>query len=96
MIPYTATNFLYANEKLSDYGMILCKFNNETLETISIGNNLTFNTVKSGKSDRNFLTSTTYEEPLSTTFQICKHDCHEDDKYISPEELTSLLRWLSR
>lgn len=96
MIPYTATNFLYANEKLSDYGMILCKFNSNTLETISIGNNLTFNTVKSGKSDKNFLTSTTYEEPLSTTFQICKHDCYEDDKYISPEELTSLLRWLSR
>lgn len=96
MIPNAATNFLYDNEKLSDYGMILCQFDSNTTETISVGNNLTFNTVKTNASDRNCLASAAYEEPLSATFQICKCDCLTDDKYISPEELTALLRWLAR
>lgn len=97
MIPNESINFLYDNEKLSDYGMILCKFDGSSTETISIGNNLTFNTVKTSISDRSYLSSATYEETLSTTFQICKLDCHNpDNKYISSEELTSLLRWLAR
>ena len=96
MLPNAATNFLYDNEKLSDYGMILCQFDRGGMETVSIGNNLTFNTVRTGISDRNYLASVTYEEPLSTTFQICKYNCREENGYISPEELTSLLRWLSR
>lgn len=97
MIPNVAMDFLYDNERLSDYEMMICQFDGGGgLETVSAGNNLTFNTVKSNQSDRNYLTSTTYEEPLSTTFQICKQGCYGDDKYISSEELTSLLRWLSR
>lgn len=97
MIPNTATNFLYDNEKLSDYGMILCKFDSNSSETVSIGNNLTFNTIKTSISDRNYLSAATYDEPLSATFQICKMDCHNpEDRFISPEELTSLLRWLAR
>ena len=97
MIPNAATNFLYDNEKLSDYGMILCTFDNSSFETISVGNNLTFNTVKTTASDRNYLTGITYDEPLSTTFQICKSDCNNNDSLIiSSEEMTSLLRWLSR
>lgn len=96
MIPTVATNFLYDNERLSDYGMILCKFDNDSLETVSVGNNLIFNTVKTNRSDRNLLTGITYDEPLSATFQICKDNCHNEDLSISSEELTSLLRWLSR
>lgn len=97
MISNVATNFLYDNEKLSDYGMMLCKFDSNSMETISIGNNLTFNTVKPSMSDKNLLATSIYDEPLSTTFQICKYDCHRrEDKYISYEELTSLLRWLAR
>ena len=97
MIPSVAIDFLYDNERLSDYEMMICKFGDGGgLETISAGNNLTFNTVKSSTSDRNILATTTYDEPLTTTFQICKHDCYGDNKYISSEELTSLLRWLAR
>ena len=95
-MPNVATNFLYDNEKLSDYEMILCKFDSGTMETVSIGNNLVFNTVKSNYSDRNYLASITYEEPLTATFQICKYNCYEESTSISSEELTSLLRWLSK
>lgn len=96
MFPDTATNFLYDNERLSDYGMILCSFDGEGLETVSAGNSLTFNTVKTGVSDRSFLSAAVYEEPLSATFQICKYDCPEGIRSISAEELSSLLRWLAR
>ena len=96
MIPSVATNFLYDNEKLSDYGMILCKFDSNTMETVSVGNNITFNTIKTSTSDKNYLVNITYEEPLTTTFHICKNDCTSENKYITPEELTSLLRWLAR
>lgn len=96
MISNVAIDFLYDNEKLSDYGMMLCKFDSDTMETVSVGNNLTFNTVKTGISDKNFLITSTYEEVLSATFQICKRVCNNEDQYISPQELTSLLRWLSR
>lgn len=96
MLKKAATNFIYDNEKLSDYGMILCTFNNSSMETTSIGNNLTFQTVSPGISDRNYFTSASYEEPLSTTFQICKDNRRGEAPALSPEELTSLLRWLSR
>lgn len=96
MLLNTATNFLYDNEKLSDYEMVLCKFDSSTMETVSVGNNLTFNTVKTSLSNKNYLVNAAYEEPLTTTFQICKNDCRSETKYITPEELTSLLRWLAR
>lgn len=97
MLPNVAINFMYDNENLSDYGMMICNFGNSGgLETVSVGNNLTFNTIKTNKSDKNYLTSTYYEEPLSTTFQICKNNCGNEGLDISSEELTSLLRWLSR
>ena len=96
MIPSVAINFLYDDEKLSDYGMILCKFDNSSSETVSAGNNLVFNTVKSCNSDKNHFIGSSYEEPLSITFQICKDDSNDNNNTISSEELTSLLRWLSR
>lgn len=95
MLLNTATNFLYDNEKLSDYEMILCKFYSSTMETVSVKNNLSFNTVKTSISDKNYLVNAAYEELLTTTFQICKNDCWSENKYITPEELTSLLRWLA-
>lgn len=97
MLPNVAIDFMYDNENLSDYDMMICKFDsNSGLETVSVGNNLTFNTIKANKSDKSYLTSIYYEEPLSTTFQICKKNCRKEDLAISSEELTSLLRWLSR
>ncbi len=84
MLSATATNFLYDNEKLSDYEMVLCKFDSSTMETVSVGNNLTFNTVKTSLSDKNYLVNAAYEEPLTTTFQICKNDCRSESKSITP------------
>lgn len=96
LLPNAAIDFLYDNEKLSDYDMMLCSFDGGSNDTISVGSNLIFNTVKTNGSDRNYFVNYAYEEPLTTTFQICKKNCGGEEKYITSEELTSLLRWLCR
>lgn len=96
LLPDVAIDFLYDNEKLSDYDMMLCSFNGGSNDTVSAGNNLTFNTVKTNGSDRNYHAGSSYDEPLTATFQICKKNCDGDDKYITSEDLDSLLRWLCR
>ena len=95
-LPSVAIDFIYDNEKLSDYDMMLCEFDNSSSKTVSVGSNITFNTVKTNGSDRNYYVSYSYDQPLTTTFQICKKDCIGNDKYITSEEETSILRWLCR
>lgn len=91
-----ALDFEYDGMKLSDYGMMICSFDNGGgLETVSSGADLTFETVKSARSDNFRLTNSKYEECYSTTFQICKNNCL-DDKKILPMEVSAIQRWLCR
>lgn len=91
-----ANDFMYAGERLSDYQMMLCKFDGGSGETISAGSSLNFGTVRPAGSDRFFLTNTSYEETLTATFQICKNKCLTSDVSIKPEELSAIIRWLGR
>lgn len=95
-IPKVAFDFLYDREKLSDYNMILCTFDDSSRETVSMGNNLVFHTIRPALSDRNFLVNCSYEEPLSTTFQICKNTCHHEKPVITSEEINAIVRWLGK
>lgn len=94
------TNFEYAGEKLSDYGMILCKFDSSGgIETVSSGSDITFNQIALNRGSRFFIGSSTYESPLTTTFQICKNPCTaktQDEMAISSAEISALQRWLCR
>lgn len=94
-IPNVATDFLYDTERLSYFGCILCRFGEPNLDTTSIGNNLTFNTVRPVGSDRHLILNGTYEDTLTTTFQICKHE-DSKSKYFSSIEVDGIIRWLSR
>lgn len=96
IIPKTAYDFLFDKEHLSDYDMMLCKFDKSSSETVSMGSNITFNTVKPAMSDTNFLSSTSYEETISATFQICKNGCRTNCIEISSEEISMITRWLCR
>ena len=92
-----ATDFEYDGMRLSDYGMMICSFDNGGgLETVSSGADLSFETVKSARSDNFRLTNSKYEEGYSMTFQICKNNCLDDDKKISPMEVSAIQRWLCR
>lgn len=94
-----ATNFEYAGEKLSDYGLIICDFDNKGLDTVSSGADITFNQIKSSIGKFFHIISSDYDSAYSTTFQICKNPCLLDSQkemFLSPMEISALQRWLCR
>lgn len=92
-----ATDFKYDNEKLSDYQLMLCEFDSNGSNTISIGNNLTFNTIQPSGSDKSILANTKYNEVLTAKLQVCKNICLQiADSVITTDELSFITRWLGR
>lgn len=95
-----ATDFEYAGERLSDYGMTICSFNgNGDIETLSSGSDITFNQVKAGKSNTFQICSSNYEIGLVSTFQICKNPClskNQDEMMLTTLEVSILQKWLCR
>ena len=93
-----ATDFKYDNEKLSDYQLMLCEFDNDS-NTISVGNSLTFNTVQPSGSDKSILANAKYNEDgvLTAKLQVCKNTCLQiTDSIITLDELSYITRWLGR
>lgn len=94
-----ATNFEFAGERLSDYGMIICDFGGGGLETVSSGSDITFNQIALNKGNRFFIGSATYDSALTSTFTIAKNPClaeTQEDMYLPVAEISALQRWLCR
>lgn len=94
-----AIDFEYDGQYLSDYGFIICDFNfaggaNEFIA----GSVITFNKVSRNQGKKYSLTSTQYDECITTSFDICKNpDLYGgDDMEILEEEYTAIMRWLNR
>ena len=92
-----AIDFEYDGQYLSDYGFIICDFNDTYgSNTISSGSNITFNKVSRHGGQIHSLTSAIYEECITTTFDICKNPEEYDDLEITVDECRDLMRWLNR
>lgn len=91
-----AYDFMYDNRKLSDFGMVICKFGSNGIETISNGSYIAFNTVSTLNGAKHELVSTVYENYLTATFQICKNSCISNNEEISIDEVRDIMRWLNR
>lgn len=92
-----ALDFEYDNKCLSDFGMILCRFDSGGgINTVSDGSEVTFNTVPTLNGAKSELVSAVYENGLETTLQICKHSCTGGVKEITAIEHQQLIRWLNR
>jgi hypothetical protein len=91
-----AYDFEYDNRSLSSFGFVICKFNSDSIETISNGSVITFNTVSTMRGLKHELTSSEYEDCLTATFQICKNPCISDGENISLEEMRDIMKWLNR
>lgn len=91
-----AYDFQYGEHNLSDFGMILCRFDSGGLDTVSDGSEITFNTISIQNGAKGELVSTVYENNLETTLQICKYSCTGDVQEITATEHRELTRWLSR
>jgi hypothetical protein len=91
-----AYDFMYDNKNLSDFGFMICNFGDKSLETVSNGSVITFNTVSSFGGSKHNLTSTQYENCLEATIQVCKNSCTSEVSEISVSEFRELTRWLNR
>ena len=91
-----AYDFEYDGVRLSDRGFIICKFDSSGVETVSNGSEITFNTVPTLNGIKHELTSSTYDDCLEATFQICKNLCDTTDEEISLDDMRDIMRWLNR
>jgi phage-related protein len=91
------TDFEYAGERLSDFGCIVCCINTTAPDSISLGSNITFNTIKNNGTNISRLITTKYDEVYTCTFDIGKFYCSDpNDNELSDIELSRLMRWLNR
>lgn len=92
-----AYDFEYDGVRLSDLGFIICKFDSSDVDTIDNGSQITFNTVPTLNGMKHELTSSTYEDCLNTTFQICKNRCDSNQTdTVSFDEMRNIMSWLNR
>lgn len=90
-------DFEYDNLRLSDFGFIICKFDSSDVETIENGSQIKFNTVPTLNGIKHELTSSSYEDCISATFQICKNKCDSNQTdTISLDDLRKIMSWLNR
>ena len=93
------TDFEYADKRLSDMGYIVCHINTDSgLRDVDIGCDITFNTVKNNHSSVQYITSSSYDNVYTTSFDIVKNTCNIDREYIylTSEEVRRLTTWLNR
>lgn len=93
-----ALDFTYDDQKLSDFGFIVCFFGNKGLETISNGSEITFNTSPILYGKKHILTSTEYSDTIQTEFDICLKNCigKQEKAYIDLDKQRAIMRWLNR
>lgn len=92
-----ATNFEYDSHYLSDYGFVICSFDGASdVENVSVGSEISFNTVSMHQGKRFSLTSAVYESCYETEFDIMKSECDNSELEISDNQFRELMRWLNR
>lgn len=92
-----AIDFEYDGQRLSDYRYLICDFDYSSgAVSASSGSVISFNVVSRNGGKDNSLTSTSYDERIEVTFDICKDPDETDDRIITSEEYRQFMRWLNR
>lgn len=94
-----ATDFVYDDIKLSDKGYTICDFDDKSgVQIVNVGSKITFNKIKRDSGRIYTLASATYDECVTTTFDICKNDCLYDsnEMEITTQQFRELMQWLNR
>ena len=94
------TDFEYNGRRLSEFGCIICTINGGTgAETVDVGNKIKFNTINNqsnNNTNRFMLYQSSYEEPFTKPFEICKYDNNGNDNYFTDEDIRKITRWLNQ
>lgn len=96
-----ATDFVYDNHWLSDFGCTICTFGDlNGITTVSAGSQITFNMISRNRGKQHSLIGSQYDSCIQTTFDICKktedYNAYNIDRYFSMHEVRELILWLNR
>lgn len=89
-----AYDFEYDGIKLSDMGYMICVIDTSLDNAIPTGIEMTPNTISTFSGKKYELTSNTYNDTITSTFEICKR-CKKD-WHMTVEEVRTIARWLNR
>lgn len=92
-----ATDFYYDGRYLSDLNMVICSFDDKgSIENVSNGAQIEFETVPELNGLFNQLASSKYSDTFTATFQICKDFCGEETEEFDRDEIREVVKWLNR
>ena len=87
-----ATNFLFDGKWASDFGLIICSFDNE-LESAS-GGEVEFKTVQTPGNDKFVFYGSQFNSAISWNFSICKNPCRNQCLCFDQYEESMIAKWL--
>lgn len=89
-----AYDFEYDGIRLSDMGYMICVIDTSLENAIPTGIEMTPNTVSTFGGKKYELTSNSYNDTITSTFEICKR-CNKD-WHMTVDEVRTIARWLNR
>lgn len=90
------TDFDFDKLKLSDLGCIPCCITTEASDSVSLGSVLTLNQIATKPDFTQSIMSVSYDEPISSTFDIMKNPCSDDPKVFNAQEISYIMKWLNK
>lgn len=87
-------DFSYDGKRLSDYECIVASVVTSNEDSISLGSNITFETLRNPSTFINKIIKTDYADPISVTFDVCKNPC-SNSKIFTDTEISFMMRWLN-
>lgn len=88
-------DFEYNGELLSEYNCMLGSIETSIEESISMGSELSLETVKTSNKDNILFTK--YNDVISVTFDILKRNCYDqNDMYFTDADISRIMIWLNR
>lgn len=89
-----ATDFLFDNQRASDFGCIICSFDGGA-ETAS-GGEIEYNVVKPPNQDKHTFYGAQFDSVITWSFSICKNPCKNDNLHFDQYEESMIAKWLIR
>lgn len=92
------TDFEYDGMLASDYGFMVCSFDDGGTDTIEYGSSINFDTISMRNGKKFSLINSGYDDAADFTFQICKDPSvfNDSEMYFTIEEQRKVYRWLNR
>lgn len=87
-----ATDFLFDNQRASDFGLTICSFNGD-FETAS-GGEIEYNVAKTPSRDRFTFYGAQLNSVITWNFSICKNQCQNQTLYFNQYEESAIAKWL--